>query len=402
MTRVPVTSHRTLGQLMQVIGGLPQVHLPTLALAGATVVIILLLRDFAGLPGSLIVIAGAIAASAAFGFERHGIILMEGISGGLPALSLPHVGWQDAPPLFTIAGSCFLMIVAQSSATAYAYASRHRQTLDANADLMGLAVANATAALSGTFVVNGSPTQTAMMESAGGRSQIAHLAMAGVVAIVLLWLTAPLHYLPRCVLGAVVFTIGIGLIDIRSLRDIWRESPGEFELSLITAGVVIAIGVEQGILLAIVLSLLRHVRHSYRPHCAVLIGENGHWRPVPAVAGATSAPGLIIFQFGANLFYANAARFAADIQTLVQGAPAPVKWLVLDAGAITSVDYSAARTLRDLIQDLTRRHITLMLVHAESSLIADLQRHRLGDMIGPDQVFDTFRGALAAIDRQRH
>jgi len=204
------------------------------------------------------------------------------------------------------------------------------------------------------------------------------------------------------VLGAVVFTIGIGLIDIRSLRDIWRESPGEFELALITTGVVIAIGVEQGILLAIVLSLLRHGRHNYRPHTAVLIGENGHWRPVPAIAGAMSAPGLIIFQFGASLFYANAARFAASVQTLLEGTPTPVRWLLLDAGAITNVDYSAARMLHDLIEDLARRHITLMLVHAESSLIADLQRHRLGDMIGPDQVFDTFRGALAAIDQPPH
>src|SRR4029077_3978784 len=125
-----------------------------------------------------------------------------------------------------------------------------------------------------TFVVNGSPTQTAMVERSGGRSQIAHLATAGVVALVLLFLTGPLQYLPRCVLGAIVFTIAIGLIDLGGLRDILRERPGEFKLALITATLVVFIGVEQGILLAMLLSLVRHVRHSYRPHTAVLVQDS--------------------------------------------------------------------------------------------------------------------------------
>jgi MFS superfamily sulfate permease-like transporter len=106
--------------------------------------------------------------------------------------------------------------------------------------------------------------------------------------------------------------------------------------------------------LAIVLSLLRHVRHSYRPHTAVLVVDGGQWRPTSAAPGALSGPGLVIFQFGADLFYANAGRFAEDVRGLVDGVATPVNWLVVDAGAITSVDYSAARVLRDLQQDLIR------------------------------------------------
>jgi sulfate permease, SulP family len=246
------------------------------------------------------------------------------------------VSWAEIPPLLPVAGSCFLMIVAQSAATARAYASHQRQALDENTDLVGLAAANAAAALSGTFVVNSSPTQTAMVESSGGRGQIAHLATAALVAFVLLFLTGPLHYLPRCVLGGIVFTIAVGLVDVRGLRDILRESPGEFRLALITAAVVVLIGVEQGILLAIVLSLLRHVRHSYRPHTAVLVEDSRQWRPIAAVPGALSGPRLVIFQFGADLFYANAGRFAAVVRGLVEGASTPVNWLVVDAGAITS------------------------------------------------------------------
>ena len=303
--------------------------------------------------------------------------------------------------LFPVAASCFLMIITQSAATAHAYAERHRDTLDENADLVGLSAANAAAALSGTFVVNGSPTQTAMVESSGGRSQLAHVATAGVVALVLLFLTGPLRYLPQCVLGAVVFTIAVELVDLRGLRAILRESPGEFRLALATAAVVVVIGVEQGILLAMVLSLLRHVRHSYRPHIAVLVEDGvGRWRSVAAVPGTLSAPGLVVFQFGADLFYANAGRFAENVRGLIERAPTPVHWLVVDAGAITNVDYSAARVLRTLQDDLTRDGVVLVLVHAQSSLQADLDRHRLTDVIGAQHIFETLREALATIRGQ--
>ncbi len=402
MLGVAVTSNRTVEQLTQIVRGLPQLHVPTLCVAVAVLAIIFVFNRLAPrLPGPLFAVVGAIAASAAFDFPAHGIAVIQGVTGGLPLIGLPNVSWGEIPPLLAVSASCFLMIVTQSAATARAYAARHSQTLDENTDLVGLSAANAAAALSGTFVVNGSPTQTAMVERSGGHSQIAQLATATIVAFVLLFLTSPLHYLPRCVLGAIVFTIAIGLVDVRGLRDIRRESPGEFRLALITAAVVVVIGVEQGILLAIALSLLWHVRHSYRPHTAVLVEHGGQWQATPAVPGALSGPGLVIFQFGSDLFYANAGRFAADVRGLIEGADPPVKWLVVDAGAITSVDYSAARVLTDLQRDLIRRSIALVLVHTESSLRADLHRHRLIDVIGADHIFDTLREALAAISGHR-
>jgi SulP family sulfate permease len=403
MLGVAVDSRRTIEQLVQVVRGLPQLHVPTICLSAAVVAVVLACRGLAPrLPGPLFAVVGAVAASAAFDFSAHGITVIGPVAAGLPRLGIPDVEWDEALALFPVAGSCFLMIIAQSAATARAYASRHHETLDENADIVGLSAANAAAALSGTFVVNGSPTQTSMVESSGGRSQLAHLATAGVVALVLLFLTGPLQYLPRCVLGAIVFTIAVGLVDLRGLRDILRESPGEFQLALATAAVVVVIGVEQGILLAMVLSLFRHVRHSYRPHTAVLVEDGlGQWRATPAVPGALSGPGVVVFQFGADLFYANAGRFAEDVRGLIEQAPTPVNWLVVDAGAITNVDYSAARVLRTLQDDLTRDGVVLVLVHAQSSLRADLDRHRLTDIIGADHVFDTLREALAAIRGQR-
>jgi SulP family sulfate permease len=402
MLGVTVTSNRTVEQLVQVARGLPAAQVETLCLALAMIVLLLVLRKIAPrFPGALFAVVGAIAASAAFDFSGRGIAVIQPITGGLPPLGLPNVRLREIPQLIPVTASCFLMIVAQSAATARAYASRHHQALDENSDLVGLSVANASAALSGSFVVNGSPTQTAMVESSGGRSQLAHLATAAVVALVLLFLTRPLHYLPSCVFAAIVFTIALELVDVHGLREILSESPGEFRLALLTAAVVVLIGVEQGILLAIVLSLLRHVRHSYRPHTAVLVEQAGHWQPTPAVPGALSAPGLVIFQFGADLFYANADRFAAAVRGLVEAPATPVRCLVLDAGAITSIDYSASRILRNLYQELLSHDIALVVVHPEASLLSDLRRHRISDVIGADHIFDTLHDALAAIKGQR-
>jgi SulP family sulfate permease len=401
MLGVPVDTHKTLEQLARVASGLGEAHLATVGISAAVVAVIVLSRRISPqLPGPLFAVAGATAASAVFDFAAHGVNVIGPVMGGLPRLRLPLVSGKEMLALLPVAASCFVMIVAQSAATARAYAFRHREALDENGDLGGLAAANVAAAVTGTFVVNGSPTQTAMVDRSGGRSQLAHLVVAALVAIVLLFLTGPLQYLPRCALGAIVFTIALGLVDLRGLRDIQRESPGEFVLAAGTAAVVVAIGVGEGIVLAMAYSLLRHVRHSYRPHSAVLVEEVGaQWRSTSAIPGIQSAPGLIVFQFGADLFYANAGRFAEDVRGLVDRAPTPVRWLIVDAGAITSVDYSAARVLRALVDDLSRGGVKVLLVHAEASLLGDLLRHRLTDMVAPGRAFDTLREALAVIHK---
>jgi MFS superfamily sulfate permease-like transporter len=164
----------------------------------------------------------------------------------------------------------------------------------------------------------------------------------------------------------------------------------------------VVVGVEQGIVLAMVVSLLRIVRHSYHPHTAVMVeDEKGIWRMIPAVPGAVTEPGLVVYQFGAALFYANAGRFADEIRSLVGPAPSPVRWVVVHAGAITHVDYSAARVVRELLQDLTRRGVELVFAHVQSDLKPDLDRHGLTQAIGPERVFDTLHEALTALRGKR-
>jgi SulP family sulfate permease len=396
MLGLAVKSRRTVVQLAQVFRDLPHVHLPSLALSAAVVAGVLTLGRFAPrIPGPMIAVAGAIAASAAWNFAARGIAVIGPVAGGLPHLVWPHMSWHEVQLLVPVAGSCFVMILAQSAATARIYAARHQQPLDENADLAGLCAANTAAALSGTFVVNGSPTQTAMVESSGGRSQIAHVATAAVVALVLLFLTHPLQYLPRCVLGAIVFLVAIRLVDLRGLQGMRRESPGEYALAMTTAGVVVLVGVEQGIVLAMVLSLLRIVKHSYHPHTAVLTRDGaGIWQLNPVVPGARTEPALVIYRFGAPLFYANAGRFAEEIMLLVGPAPSSLRWLVVDAGAITHVDYTAARVIQELQKDLAQRGVALVFAHVQSDLKPDLDRHHLTEVIGANRIFYTLHEAL--------
>src|SRR5208282_1868851 len=189
----------------------------------------------------------------------------------------------------------------------------------------------------------------------------------------------------------------VRLIDMRGLRNIRRESPGEFVLAVVTAAVVVLVGVEQGMLLAMVLSLLRIVRRSYRAHTGVLVvSQHDAWQLVPAVPGAVTEPGLVIYSFGAALFYANASLFAAQIRCLVGPNPSPVRWLAVDAEAITNVDYTAARTVRQLHKELADGGVVLVFARASLSLKADLDRHRLTEVIGPARFFDRLHDAAAA------
>jgi MFS superfamily sulfate permease-like transporter len=190
----------------------------------------------------------------------------------------------------------------------------------------------------------------------------------------------------------------MGMIDIATVRTMRTESPGEFKLALIAAAAVAFVGVEQGVLLAVTLSLLRHVRQSYRPHTAVLHYDPGHgWTHAPATAGHQSEPGLVIYRFGAALFYANAARFADQIRTLIAGAPDPVRWLIVEADAITDIDYTAARVLLALIEDLAREHVQIAFVRVSSSLREDMDRHNVTAAIGADNLFVTRHEALAKV-----
>ena len=397
MCGVAVSSRYTLVRLWEIVQGLPHPNVPTLVLSSAVAGAILIGNRFLPrIPLPLLAVVATIIASAVYRFPEHGIAIIGPITGGLPSISLPAVSWSEVLALLPVSASCFAMIIAQSAATSRRFGVRYQENVDENADILGLAAANAAAGISGTFVVNGSPTQTATADRVGARSQIAQLVAAGAVALVLLLLTGPLERLPRCVLAAIVFAIGAGMIDLARLRDIRRESPGEFQPSLATATTVVAVGVEQGILLAIALSLFRHVRHSYRPHAMMLAPDaTGLWTSIPATPGKQTESGLIVYRFGADLFYANENRFVDQVRALVKQAPDPVRWFIVDAGAITDIDYSAAQSIRALLDELTHQNVGVIFARVNPYLHSDMSRHGITAVVGEARIFGSLHEAIA-------
>jgi SulP family sulfate permease len=395
---IAVASRRTVVQLIEICRGLGGVHLPTLLVSASVLAAVLALSHLAPkVPGPLVAVVGATAASAYLNLSAHGVATIGPVTGGLPHLELALLPWRTVLPLIPVAASCAVMIVTQSAATARVYAVRHHEDLDENRDLLGLAAANAAAAVSGTFVVNGSPTQTAVVESVGAQSQVAQVATACVVACVLLFLTRPLEYLPQCVLGALVLLVAIHLIDIRGMLSIRRESPGEFVVALTTAAVVICAGVEDGIVLAMVMSLLRIVRHSYHPYTGVMVPDaKMTWKVIPPARGAETEPGLVLYRFGAPLFYANAGRFGEEIVALAGKTPSEIRWIIVDAEAIANVDYSAARVVMQLNRHLAEAGVKLGFARLSPSLKSDFARHHLTGTIDRSLIFDRLHDALDA------
>jgi SulP family sulfate permease len=381
--------------LLQTVHAMPALHWPSLWIALVVLVISLGLKRFSPrFPGALVAVIGLIVANFYFDYASLGVKLVGEVPAGLPHLLWPEFTLQKVVELSGIAFSCFVVILAQSAATSRAYAFQFSEYFNEDRDLLGLAAANLMAAVSGTFVVNGSPTKTEMVVSSGGRSQWSHITAAGVVLLVLLFLTKPLSVLPNPALAAIVFLIGINLIDLRGLRAIYHYDRAEFWLALLTAVTVVAIGVEQGILLALVLSLLNHVRRSYRPSTAILLPDTyGHWLAQTVRKASQPEPGLVVYWFGADLFYANVEHFRHEVEHLAAGAKPALKWLVIDAGAMTGIDYSAGETLAAVQQYLLERSIRLVWVHFSVDLSNDLQR---AGILQPGNHFATLRECLIA------
>ena len=287
MLGVTAAGGETLPKLVDTIRALPHVNWADVALSiGVIVVVVVARRINRRIPGLLIAVIIAIIVSWAAGLAGHGVAVVGPVPRGLPSLGLPALGWHDVRALLGAALSMFVVIMAQSAATSRAYAARYGEPFSEATDLVGLSAANAAAAFSGTFVVNGSPTKTQIADSAGGRSQLSQLTAFAVVLLVLVLLTGPLAYLPDAALAAVVFVIAIELIDLLGMRRILALRKHEFAVALLTMAAVVALGVEYGIVLAVIASIIDHLRHSYHPlNCVLVKSPDGHWQPCPGRAG---------------------------------------------------------------------------------------------------------------------
>lgn len=392
--------HGPLLQIASIFHRLGEISLITTALSCAVLVVIVGCKRIAPrAPGALIAVIGTIAGSAAFDFARYGIEVIGKVPSGLPSLSLPTFQVGQLEQILLTAASCFIVIIAQSAATARAYANRYNERSDDNLDIVGLAGANAVAAMTGTFVVNGSPTKTEMVDDAGGRTQFAHLTTAIIVLLVLLFLTGPLSFLPAAVLSAIVFMIGIKLIDVKGMAELFRVQKDEFLIALVTAGIVVFVDVMHGILAAALLSLIDHTRYSYRLRTRVLTPHpSGQWAAHNVAPDLFAAPGIVAYRFEADIFYANAGRFMEEVLRLVEQPSANVNWVIIDASEIFNIDYTAGKTLQQLRQELDRRGVGIVTVAVPEGVLTELEIYRaLAGVSGHHAMFATVSEAIMAL-----
>lgn len=351
--------------LIAIVQALPRTQMPTLLMSLGVLAVILLSDRFAKqLPGSLLAVVLAIAATWLFHLDQHGIAVVGRVQPGLPSFYLPNISLGDISRLLPLSGSMFLVIVAQSAATARSFAQKYSEPLSENRDLLALAAANAAAGLSGTFVVNGSPTKTAVVDTGGGRTQVSQLTTAAMTLAVLLFATALIARLPNAALAALVFFIGVRLVAVRSLRRIYQFRKATFAVAMAALLGVVFLGVEAGIFVAVGLSILDHLRQEYHPKDVVLTLAGGHWQVNKAEAGVETEPGLLVYRFQAPLFFANADFFTAQLLCLLAGAPHPIEWLVLDLVSMSDIDYTAGLTLAALLKRFQQQGITIAFAQA--------------------------------------
>lgn len=377
---------------------LHEASLPTAAVSLTVLAVILVGARFRK-PGALIAILGSIVAAKLLGLEAWGVKMIGEVPAGLPPISFPAITPELVGSLAVPAASIAIVVLTQSLAIIRSSAARYDEKAEPNKDLFSLGLANAAAGISSGFAINGSPPRTSANEMAGGRTQMVNVFMAVLIAGILLFATGLFAYVPAACLAAIVCSIGLYLIKIRELRDILTVRRGEFGVALIALLGVAILGVQNGIILAVALAVVERLRRQYRPHDEILLRDQQYAKWANDRLGVDKkqldAPaGLLVYRFNDALFFENAGYFLARATKAVSGAKKPVKYFVLDAGAISDIDYTAAKTLKQLIAKLDADDIQLAVAHVTPQFRALLKRYALIDLIGSQHVYSSVRTAI--------
>jgi high affinity sulfate transporter 1 len=368
------------------------------AIGAGALAVILLLRNSKRVPGVLIAVVGATAIVGAFDLAaRADVSVLGPLPQGLPAFRIPWITYADLLPI--LIGGCAVAMVsfADTSVLSRAYAARTRTNVDPNQEMVGLGAANLAAGFFQGFPISSSASRTPVAEAAGARTQLS--GVIGAIAVALLLLLAPnlLQHLPSAALAAVVIASAIGLIEVTDLARIFRVQRWEFWLSIICFVGVAVLGVIPGIGLAIAIAIIQFLWDAWRPHFAVLGRAEGlkGYHDITRYPDARQIAGLVLFRWDAPLFFANAELFKERVLDLAVAAAAPVRWFVVAAEPITSVDVTAADALSELEKTLSEAGVKLCFAELKDPVKDKLKRFGLFEQIGEKFFFPTIGSAVS-------
>jgi high affinity sulfate transporter 1 len=395
-----IESGRILPRLIEFVSKLPLTHVPTLGVGVTTFVVMRgVRRFFPRLPAPLIAVALAVVLVQAFALDAAGVAVLGAVPAGLPA-----IGWNPVPPALLgplLTGSAGLALVSFTSGmvTARSFAARNHYEIDVDREFIALGACNVAASLSQGFAVTGADSRTAVSDVMRGKTQVTGLVAAATIALVLVFLTEPLRYLPNSALGAVLISAGLGLFDSRALVRFYRIQEGEFLVCIAAMLGVVTLGVLQGIALSIALAMLVLLIRSSRPADALL----GRVAGVPGFhelerhEGATTVPGLVLYRFTASLIFYNASYFSRRVLAVAAADPG-ASWLVVDGGPIAHLDSTGADTLVALADELARSGIRIAIGGVLPQVRRMLDRSGALERLGADAVFPSLRAAVEACE----
>ena len=375
-----------------------RVNLAALAIGAGTLAVILLLKRHPRLPGVLMAVTVATVIVGALDLaERAAVPVLGALPQGLPAFALPWMGHDDITAVLLGGLAVALISFADTSVLSRTYAGRTATFVDPNQELVGLGAANVAAALFQGFPISASSSRTPVAESAGARTQLT--GVVGALAVTVLLLLAPglLRNLPVAALAAVVIASAIGLIEVTDLRRIWRIQRWEFWLSMGCLLGVALLGAIPGIGLAIAVAVIEFLWDGWRPHSAVLGRVDGvkGYHDIERHPTARVVPGLVLFRWDAPLFFANAELFKHKVLDAVADSPTPVRWMVVGAEPITSVDVTSADALDELDKTLREAGIELCFAEMKDPVKDKLKRFGLFSSLGEHRFFATLGEAVS-------
>ena len=366
------------------------------AIGLGTLIVILLLAGNKRLPGILIAVVGATLVVGGLDLGAHGVKVLGPLPQGLPGFAIPWIGYGDIAPV--LIGGCAIALVsfADTSVLSRSYAARLGVSVDPNKEMVGLGAANLAAGFFQGFAISSSSSRTPVAEAAGARTQLTSVVGALAIAFVLLLAPDLLKHLPNAALAAVVIAAAIGLIEVADLKRIYRIQQWEFWLAIVCFVGVAVLGVIPGIGLAIVIAIAEFLWDGWRPHSAVLGRAHGikGYHDLKRYPDARQIPGLVLFRWDAPLFFANAEFFNERVLDAVAKSPTKVRWLVVTAEPVTSVDVTSGDALVELHEALRAQGVELYFAELKDPVKDKLTRFGLSELLG-ENYFPTIGVAVS-------
>ena len=357
--------------------------------------VVLTLRN-TRVPGELVGLVLAVLFSLLFRVQDFGVAFVGDLPGGLPTPVWPQLNVEMVLMLLPTALSIAVVVLAQSATIIRNLASEHDDDVAMNRDLASLGFASVVASLLQGFLANGTPSRTQAAHNAGMRSQLVNIVSGGLIALLLISGGNLFHYLPHAALAAIVCMLGLQLVHFRELRNLWAVRHEEFIVALIALVCTVLFGVQLGVLIAVIVSLMERLRRQYHPHDAVLLrdGVLSEWA-AERLGDIKQLPrDVLVYEFDESLFFENVNYFVARLKRAIRRAKHPVRYVVIDAGAIDDIDYTAVEMLKKLYRSLSEDGIAIAFAHVSPSLRAQFDIYGMTDVIGVRNLFATLTKAM--------